>query len=207
MVILLILLYSAVSGKESEKFTKLYIYSKDLPAGSIIFNADITEIKVSSDSNLIQDYALLNAIEGKYIHSDVKSGQLIIGSDLFTHDAPAVFNDLEPGNVLYTLSMKAPDVNGWWIRPGNIVDVLILDVQISGQSNNLIPDQDNSGERVKILENLKVIRLMDENGKNIKDSGKLPVIICLEIAYEDARILFDAESTKKLKIITGNNIK
>jgi len=204
MVILLILLYSAVSGKEADKFTKLYAYNKDLPAGSIVFKTDISEIKVSNDSSLNQNYAPLNTIEGKYIHSDVKSGQLIIGSDLFEHEPLTVFKDLERGNVLYTLSMKAPDVNGWWIRPGNIVDILILDTKVHGQSNDLILGQDNPDERVIILENLRVIRLMDENGNNIKDSGKLPVIICLEISYEKAGILFDAESTKKIKIITGN---
>ncbi len=202
MLVLLILLYSAVSGKESDKFTKLYVYNRDLSAGSIIVSSDISEIKIHTEDKLNQNYAKQENIEGKYIHSDVKSGQFVIDSDLHLNESLTVFNDLEPGNVLYTLLMKAEDVNGWWLRPGNIVDILIFDKP--EHNNKFDLSEDNSEEKITLLGNLKVVRIMDENGNNIKDSAKSPVIICLEIPFEKAGVLFESELTKEMKIITGN---
>jgi len=202
MLVLLILLYSAVSGKESDKFTRIYVYNKDLPAGSLITSTDILEIKIHRDGKLNQSYALLADIENMYIHSDVKSGQIIIESDLHLNENLTVFNDLEPGNTLYTLSIRAEDVNGWWLRPGNIVDILIFDK--TEPNNKFALSEDYTNDKITMLGNLKVVRLMDENGNNIKDSAKSPAIICLEIPYEKAGMLFEAEITKKIKIITGN---
>ena len=201
MLVLMILVYSAVSGKESEKFTSLYLFKSDLPSGSIIAAADILEIKVQSDTGLSTEYADAYEITGKYIHSDVRSGQLVLKSDLFDNESSRVYDDIEPGNVLYTLSLKAEDVNGWWIRPGNLVDILIYD---ETGYNNFSQREDSDVKNPETIENLKIIRLMDENGKDTAKSGKPPVLICLETEYENAGILFEAEITKKIKIITGN---
>lgn len=203
VLIILILIYASANGNESKGYAGIYIFNKNLPAGSIVGMSDILEIKVQSNQKLTADYALPENIEGKYIHSDVREGQAVITGDLYENAARTVFSDLKPGNVMYTISLKPQDANGWWLRPGNIIDILVFDNTAGRleQSQNFISDN----EKVTVIDEIKIIRVMDDDGNNVEDSKKAPGMLCLEVDYEKAKILFEAENSKKIKVVMGNN--
>ncbi|MHB1485167.1 MAG: Flp pilus assembly protein CpaB [Saccharofermentanales bacterium] len=191
LIFLILFYFMSKSAKENEY--DIFLLNRDINAGEKIEKTMLTILSIPQSSILPNAYKDINEIIGKFVLNDMKKGDMLSKRDLINLQNGIIYPALHKGNVLYTISLKAEDANGWWLAKGNKVQVFI------GKDSD---DPVNSPEKI---ESAKIIRIMDESGAEInQDLIKEPKMVCLEVKDEEAKILFKAEGTRKIKLIALN---
>ncbi len=205
-IFIFVVLFYFLSFSSKEKAKKLYLLKTDIASGTLINKEMIEEIFLPINNNLMQACSDEKKIIGSYILSDMKKGDLISNHDLQISDSGVIYPMVAEGKVLYTMVLKPEEANGWWIQKGNEIIIYIQNEKPTGPTVNQTglteTDDQNS---VVILENIKIVRIMDELGAEmLPGSKKQPEIVCLEVTDKQAQKIFTSERDKKIKLLAKN---
>ena len=194
--ILLIMFYS-LSRFAKEKTYPIFLLNRNVPAGCRIEKEMIRSVMVPESCIFPTALKKTADIVGSILSRDLNDGDILCLQDLQSSDSGIDYPTVSEGKLLYTLGLKPEDANGWWIRTGNEINLLLYDKTID--SNGSIKEN-----QMKQIESVKIIRIMDESGNEIIQSGKPPKMVCLEMTEEQTQMLFQAENGKKIKLIAKN---
>lgn len=205
--LLLILIFTATSRMTKEKTYPVFLLKQDATAGCQMEEGMISTMMLPVSCILPNACVRSEDILGKFLLSNMKAGDMLTSHNLDVTCNGITYPDIGNGNVLYTIALKSENANGWWISKGNEAMVFLYEnteqekeyEKISVQTNGYLPVVP-----VRIIERVKIIRIMDENGIETSVSGKQPGMICIEINKEEARLLFNAENGKRIKIVAKN---
>ncbi len=199
IAILMIIFYS-LSRFVKEKTYPVFLLNKNVPAGCMIEKEMIRSVMIPESCIFPTAFKKAADIVGSILTRDMNEGDVLCLQDIQSSDSRIDYPTVSQGKLLYTLAFKPEDANGWWIRTGNEINLLLYDSTI---------DSNGSIEENKILQidSLKIIRIMDESGNEIIQSGKPPKMVCLEMTEAQTQMLFEAENGKKIKLIAKNSEK
>lgn len=204
---LFISLYFLLSGLSNEKTYPVYLLNQDLNAGSKLEKTMFDIIMIPQSCNIPQACKKAEDIVGTYLVGDMKKGGLISVEDIAASQSGIIYPSIGQGKVLYTIALKAEDANGWWIGKGNDIILCVFDDSLQEKSVEDPINQETSNEPanpIQMLESIKIVRIMDETGREILADGKPPKMVCMEVTKEQAEIIYKAENGKKIKIIAQN---
>lgn len=198
----LAVIYSFLNSQGMTRGEEVFIFAKEYPAGTLIEPDMIQSINLSSASSL-HGYASKDLAVGKYTTRDVYGGEIVLSEVLSNYPKKIQNYEIAPGNVLYTLSLRPEDANGWWIYTGSYVDVLLYSQKNLASFTTEIYEFENFTGSIESIDDVKIIKVMDMYGKDIEESENDAYIICLEMSREQAAKMFIAENSRKIKIIPG----
>lgn len=201
-IAILLILYLFLNQQDRSGDTEIFLLNKNLKAGSVIASDMIRGVKISRNTILPNACKSKEEIVGMFTLTDLKKDEILSVEDISIEKNGLSYQNLNEGNVLYTLALKPEDANGWWLAKGNIVDLLLL------KPAGLKPVSatvEESGIIIDVIESVRIARIMDETGVPI-DTGEKPAkLICLELSMEQAKAVFETESTKRIKIVAKNH--
>lgn len=192
-IIIFILLFYFLSQSSKMKEYKVYLISRDIGAGEKIEKTMLSPISIPQNCVLPQVCKNADEIIGRFALNNMKKGDLLSYRDLSLLQNGIIYPSLHNGKILYTLSLKAEDANGWWIAKGNIVQLYVYENELN-----------NVDQPIEIIEASRIVRIMDETGTEINQEYKQPRMVCLEVSALEAQILFKAEGTRKIKLLAMN---
>ena len=202
--LVLIIVFYFLSKSSEEMTYDVFLLNQDVQSGCKIEKEMVYPVSIPEKSLLPEACKTLDEIIGKYCGRDMKNGALLSLNDLTVLQNGIHYPSSTNGNVLYSLSLESDDVNGWWIAKGNSVMIYIYDANQQVYETMNSQAADTGCVSVTIMESVRIIRLMDENGSEVTAEGVKPAMACLEVSKEQAQILFDAENSKKIKLIPQN---
>lgn len=198
-IFIFLILFYFLSQSAIEKEYNIFLINQDISAGEKIEKTMLSSIAIPQTCVLPQACKNADEIIGKILLNDLKKGDLLSVRDLIASQNGIIYPSLHKGMILYTLSLKAEDANGWWIAKGNRIKLYVSKETEQGSSF------ENQSNTIEIIESARIIRIMDETGVEIKqDLIKQPKMVCLEVSTEEAQILFLAEGTRKIKLLAMN---
>lgn len=186
---ILVILFCGLSKFSKEKTYPVFLLTQDVSSGCKIEKDMIRSVFIPESCNLPSICKRKEDIVDKILACDIKEGDILSLQDLSTSENTDGYPSIAQGKFLYTLALKAEDANGWWIKKGNEIDMLVYDATVT------------SMDPIQWIESVKIIRIMDESGNETLQDGEPPKMVCLELSNEQAHQLFQAENGKKIKII------
>jgi hypothetical protein len=206
-VLVLLSVFYFLSRTTEDKAYNVFLLNQDVLSGCKIEKAMVYSLPIPEKSLLPEACRTLDEIIGKYCNRDMKNGALISMNDLTLLQNGIIYPSVKSGNVLYSLALESDDANGWWMAKGNLVLIYIYDANLLTYDEMNSQTADTGKASVTIMESVRIIRLLDENGSEVTTQGVKPAMACLEVSKEQAQVLFDAENSKKIKLIPQNPTK
>jgi Flp pilus assembly protein CpaB len=207
IVFFLLLLRVQQFGKGETEYN-VFLIRYPVQAGTKLNMDMIQQITLKGSSQFENAASKSDTLIGQYLRRDMESGQMLLIRDLYTQGDQNYFSGVTQGRVLYTLSVDADDANGWWLTPGLFVNLFLYDPRFTNPTKAITHENDNSiimDSPVQIIENIKLLRVMDNTGSCDYQTGKPPSMVCMEMTRDQAMLLFEAENSMKIKIIPGMN--
>jgi Flp pilus assembly protein CpaB len=200
------------------------VFSKErIPENTIVMDSMLIEKKIAAD--LVPDKTVsdIKDVVGKRVKSDIEKGEMLLSSKLFTSKSLDLAEKTTDGSRLFSIEFKADQVNGWWLVPGQLVDILFIpDIKSDQDLNALGPQNTMAGtnnkkevidtrpDYDKIIEDSCIIRLsgiriaavIDEKGKILTDFDRttLPRYISFEVSGDMDEFLAWAKTNGRFEI-------
>ncbi len=202
-VLVAVLVQSSLKGKKGDESgtpkVQILVAGRDLPIGREIKEGDIKwqtwpESSLFDGAIIRQDNMPAHeAAKGRVIQA-IKSGQpvhpgLLIGET----KANFLAAKLKEGMRAMGISVKAQNIAGGFVGPGDYVDVIVTyKVNVDGRPNPAVQSMVNKQASETILENVRVLA-SDQQAIREEDKAKVARTITLEV---------DSEGAEKLALAT-----
>jgi pilus assembly protein CpaB len=202
-VLVAVLVQSSLKGKKGDESgtpkVQILVAGRDLPIGREIKEGDIKwqtwpESSLFDGAIIRQDnMPAQEAAKGRVIQA-IKSGQpvhpgLLIGET----KANFLAAKLKEGMRAMGISVKAQNIAGGFVGPGDYVDVIVTyKVNVDGRPNPAVQSMVNKQASETILENVRVLA-SDQQAIREEDKAKVARTITLEV---------DSEGAEKLALAT-----
>ncbi|MBN8521923.1 MAG: Flp pilus assembly protein CpaB [Alphaproteobacteria bacterium] len=202
-VLVAVLVQSSLKGKKGDESgtpkVQILVAGRDLPIGREIKEGDIKwqtwpESFLFDGAIIRQDnMPAQEAAKGRVIQA-IKSGQpvhpgLLIGET----KANFLAAKLKEGMRAMGISVKAQNIAGGFVGPGDYVDVIVTyKVNVDGRPNPAVQSMVNKQASETILENVRVLA-SDQQAIREEDKAKVARTITLEV---------DSEGAEKLALAT-----
>lgn len=207
IVVLLVTAETAIiasaSGYDPKKgvvFTKT-----DIPENTVI-TPDMLEIREIGSRNIHPD-AVKNIGEatGKRTAANLLRGEPLLKARL-SADAQNIVKAEDSSNRLFSVELKADQANAWLFSDRQFVDIIY--VPNSGEANGKPPQAEGiydvppASNGVRIIKNVRVAGLIDEDGKlkGVSESEKVPRYVSFEVTQDQAVFLAYAKSNGRLEL-------
>lgn len=146
---------------------------------------------------------------GKKPQQTIKEGDLVLLSSVDSTQDDFAHTTKEDARY-FCLEFKGDQANGWWIKEGQLVDIIFIPnfkslepEEQEAQKNALKASGIIKGGGVWRLGKIKIAAIIDENGKIIKNSRErmlLPKFISFEVTPEQDTFLAYAKGAGRLEI-------
>lgn len=169
---------------------------RDVPAGSQLSAADLAWVELP-ESTLVSSYVRdLNATIGQWTSEALVTGEILMSSKLSPQPSGIRYPNPGPGRRLMTLELASGAANGFYLGPGNRVDLI------------LVPRQANDG--LAITQTIRNIEIIAVIGADEPASGFLPAarpsaaLLCLDVSLQQAQQLSEAKTHSDIQIAVVN---
>lgn len=195
-IILLVVEIVLVRGATKYEPKVSIIYSSiKIPEGTIIEANMLEERSVSINAASRQSVNDANKIIGKRTKIEIEQGEMMLDGKLTDADEVNEIEVMDEDSRLFSIEFKPDQVNGWWIKEGQYVDIIF----IPNEETNLKEESTTNKETItfedvgysgvltyseyKRINNVRVAALIDEKGNFIKNTGKeaVPRYISFEL--------------------------
>lgn len=191
---------SGYDPKEGVVFTKT-----DIP-GNTVITQDMLEFREIGSRNIHPD-AVKNIGEaiGKRTAADLLRGEPLLKARL-SADVRNIVKAEDSNNRLFSVELKVDQANAWLFSDRQFVDIIY--VPNPGEVNGKPPQAEGISDvppvsnGVRIIKNVRVAGLIDEDGKlaGVSESEKIPRYVSFEVTQDQAVFLAYAKSNGRLEL-------
>lgn len=159
----------------------------------------LRKIDISSATN--QTVRSVDNVVGKMATTEIENGEVIKSFRTIDLKDFKEITVLDKNNRLISVEFSPDQVNGWYIKVDNCVDIHYVP-NSSTNKDNVTDSFERSLTKYQLYENIRVAGILDDKGQIIQEitADKLPKIISFEVTPELAKFLAVAKSTGKLEI-------
>lgn len=176
----------AGGSKNDEKSVDVYISKDTIPQGEELRSGFYAKGKVEkAESWMITN---LDELKGKKAIRTIQPGRLLDESD-FSDEQQTV--SYQSGEGEYSIRVKAENVNGGRLEPGDIVNVLYVPLP-RGSSPDAPPELDGNAE--SRIEGVTVLSIRTQYAKDVNDGkqqdlNNVPAAVTLKLSPDQAKKL------------------
>lgn len=148
---------------------------------------------------------------------DIEAGEMILSGRL--DNGKKEFADVsDAGKKLFSIEFKGDQANGWWLATGQKVDIIYIPEekpaavhgpQDGGDSKDTAASAkiENLNSKIRVLKDIRVAAVIDENGNLLKNSGRItvPRFISFEVTDEQAGVLAYAKGHGRIELSVSPN--
>lgn len=171
-----------------------------------IITGDMLELREIGSGTVHPDALKSNAeAVSKRAGMDIEAGEMLLDAKLSSGES-GIIEAEDKSKRLFSVEFEVDQANGWQLSDDQFVDIIY--VPNHNEQQNKLPvangaasvSQDAIG--VKILENIRIAGLINEEGKlvDILDSKEAPRYVSFEVSAEQAAFLAYAKSNGKLEL-------
>ena len=207
IAILLITYFLLTAHNSNEEYT-VYLLSADLDAGTAISGGMFNPVQISKDADIPNLVLTIGEMEGKILLRNMKTGDILSVNDLGSASGGVTYPKLSEGMELYSVSMRPENANGWWIYEGNSVNLYIYQPEPAAYNPKGAEESDlvrNLCDEVIVIENIRIMRILNDSGETAVPGDKNSRIICLELTSEQVRLLVASEKGGIVRLSARNN--
>lgn len=220
LILVLVLVVTEIviikSASKYEPQVKVVFAKTKIPEQTVI-TPDMLELK-AVDLSFVHRMSLrsISDAASKRAGADIEAGEMILSGKLKS-DEMEVIEVRDLNKKLFCVEFKADQANGWWLMTDQKVDIIYVPDQ--NQAAGIAPDNQtvpgnegpaavhtddiiNVRDKIRVLEDIRIAALIDENGKLLKNSGRetLPRYASFEVTDEQAGLLAYAKSHGRLEL-------
>ncbi|HOJ11391.1 MAG TPA: SAF domain-containing protein [Clostridiales bacterium] len=180
VVILLIIEVIIVrSAAEYEPKVNAVFAAVDILAGEIIKDEMLEKREISISLVHQKSFKTKDEIIGKKAKNDMEKGEMILAGRIYTDGEIDEIQVLDSKNRLFTVEFKGDQVNGWWLKEGQYVDIIFIPSERI-QKESVHGIENNNIQRVI---NVRVAAIIDDKGKLVKgmENASTPKYISFEV--------------------------
>lgn len=195
-VILLGLAYWAGRDQPVVEMKPVVRVVQDIPAGSQLSAADLTLVELPVSTLMGNYFQELTVAIGQWSMEPLAAGEILISNKVSHQPSGIRFPNPGPGRRLMTVELAPGAANGFFLGPGNRIDLI------------LVPRQDHTGlEMTQTIRNIEIIEVI---GAGEASSSFLPAaspssaLLCLDVSLQQAQQLAEAKSRTDIQIAVIN---
>lgn len=207
-IIILICVYFALTAHGSRKEHIVYILKTDRNAGAIIDDEMVYSAMIPNEVALPNAISSTEDFKNRVLLRNMKSGDILSVNDFGNLTDGVLYPDLEVGMELFSISMKPENANGWWLYEENRINLYVyLPV---GLGYGTLDSKDSEllkkpADSVTVIENIRIMKILDETGEPAAAGDKNNRIICLELKSDQVKLLVSAEKNGIVRLSAHNN--
>lgn len=189
-VLLIIEIILIKGATKYEPKTSIIYANVDIPEGIIVEANMLEERSVNSNAVSRQSIKNMDDIVGKRARIEIDQGEMILDSKLINADQIEDIKVLDKESRLFSVEFKPDQVNGWWIKEGQFVDIIF------------IPHDESRSSPQKRINNIRVAALIDDNGNFIEtiERKSIPRYISFEVKEGLDEFLAYAKGNGRLEV-------
>ena len=147
---------------------------------------------------------------------DIEAGEMVLSGKLSSEDMETI-EVKDRNKKLFTVEFKADQANGWWLLTDQKVDIIYIPDENpavsaamdagavkAGEARAAAPTDDiaNIRDKIRVLEDIRIAALIDENGKLLKNNrgAALPRYVSFEVTDEQVFLLAYAKGHGRLEL-------
>ncbi|MHB1452489.1 MAG: SAF domain-containing protein [Saccharofermentanales bacterium] len=206
-IIILICVYFALTAHGSGEEKIVYMLKTDISAGTVIESGMLFSAMISKDVPLPNSISSIEDMDNKIVVRNMKSGDILSVDDLGNPVEGVIYPELEEGMELYSISVKPENANGWWLYEENRINLYIYLPEVIGYNAQESLDSKilkKPGDSVTVYENIRIMKILNENGEPAALGDKNSRIICMELDSEQVKVLVAAEKGGIVRLSARN---
>ena len=139
----------------------------NIKAGVIIKEEMLAEKEIATSNIHEQSFKDKREIIGKKSKSEFFKGEMILKGRLYDKEDSEDIQVLDKENRLFTVEFKGDQVNGWWLKEGQYVDIIYIPSEKAQKDTAFNGTKGLYG--TKRVKNVRIAAIIDEKGKLVKD--------------------------------------
>ncbi len=174
------------TGKRATKAAAEVV--RDIKKGDTISNDMVRIIEIPADlfNNSLGDKDMFI---GKTAGRDIGAGDIISVNDIEPECKVNDYPVIGPGKRLFSMHIEPEQANGCWLFENNMIDLYLQLPVFTNDQGTAEEITDTISSSVIVVENVRIIRIMDENGSEISNGSGSSRILSLELDPEIIKIV------------------
>lgn len=180
--------------------------STDVKAGEIIKEEMLKE-KETEISNIHEhSFQEKEDIIGKIARTDLFKGEMILAERLYDQGEAEEILALNKNSRLFTVEFKGDQVNGWWLKEGQYVDIIFVPNEKTQKGNFdvdlILGIEAQRPYGMQKIKNVRIAAIIDDKGNLIRDdvASSTPKYISFEVDEELDEFLAYAKGNGRLEL-------
>jgi Flp pilus assembly protein CpaB len=204
VVIIIICIFFAVSGEQDTKTESVMIANREILRGQELTDDMFTIVQVSEGSFIKAFRKAEDGISGIVLRN-VPDGDILLCEDVGDIEDMTRFPNLEPGKRSYSLMLKPEQANGCLLFENGRVDIYVhLSSSLAGSEPGA-QLLEAIKANVHVVENVRIIKILDECGHEISPDSGNSRIICFELDPEDIKLISSGMRNGSITIAALSN--
>lgn len=169
---------------------------RDVPAGNQLTADDLAWIDLP-DAAVMDHYVLdLPLAIGQWAREPLAAGEILISSKLSSQPSGIRYANPGPGRRLMTIELAPGAANGFYLGPGNRIDLI------------LVPRQDHTSlETTMTIRNIEIVDVIGKSesaSSFLAASSSSSALLCLDVSLQQAQQLSEAKTRRDIQIAVIN---
>lgn len=181
-------IYFRITAVDVEKKKFIYKLNQDISKGDNIDPKMLDKVSIPAGvlTNAVDSFEMT---KGKVAARDLKKEDMLSVNDLITEDDFARIPEITPGKKLYSILVEPEEVNGSWLIENGRIDLYIQIPYYETIADAGSKSADIIDDSFRIIENVKIARIMDENGEALSRASGTARILSLELDPDEIKII------------------
>jgi len=179
----------------------------DIKAGEIIKEEMLVEKETGISSIHDQAFVCKEDVIGKKAKTQLFKGEMILKGRLDDELENGEIEVLDENSRLFTVEFKGDQVNGWWLKEGQYVDIIFIPDEKSQRKvsdvNSYQSTETHKAYGIERINNVRIAAIIDDKGnliKKDKESYSMPKYISFEVDEILDEFLAYAKGNGRLEI-------
>ena len=219
ILVLLLVVTEIVIIKSASKYEPQVgvVFAKTRIPERTVITPDMMELR-DVDLSFVHRMSLrsISDATSKRTGMDIEAGEMVLSGKLKSEEME-VIEVKDRNKKLFSVEFKCDQANGWWLLTDQKVDIIYIPDEISviGAASDAgaakgnealaatpIDDSAKVRDKIRVLEDIRIAALIDENGKLLKNNGRatLPRYVSFEVTDEQVGLLAYAKGHGRLEL-------
>lgn len=188
VLVLMSTMYITFSAKNNKERSSILVAVRDIRHGETISRDMFREVEMQNDL-FMNGVTWSDELSSNSAGRDIFCGDVLSQNDLSLSDRATEYPVMDPDNKLYSICLRPEQANACWLYENSYIDIFVEIPTFSNSTELMNGTIENILSSVHVIENVRIIRILDENGKEITEDSGDSRILCLELSAEEIKIL------------------